>query len=189
MHIPCGCSGVGSGRSTGMLSRVSPTIFMSLRLAPSTASPTGTPLASTNRLRLTPFLARSVGFFPVFSPPERGLGHAPVHAQPGPVDAPEVVELQEARPPELQEDAGGGPLLEPVVGGGGGADAGGVQRLPLAAGVQEEEDGVEAVAVGPGRAAAAEAVGVDALRQVVAQLLPQVVGDEPLGGRRLQLLR
>jgi hypothetical protein len=55
--------------------------------------------------------------------------------------------------------------------------------------VQEEEDGVEAVAVGPGRAAAAEAVGVDALRQVVAQLLPQVVGDEPLGGRRLQLLR
>src|SRR5438067_5705666 len=106
MHMPCGRSGVGSGRSTGMLSSVSPTNFMSWRLAPSTASPTGTPLASTSRLRLTPFLARSVGFGPVFFPPEGGLGHAPVQAQPAPVDALQAVVFQEARLPHLEEDPG-----------------------------------------------------------------------------------
>src|ERR1700757_3471765 len=154
MHMPCGCSGVGSGRPTGMLSSVSPTIFMSLRLAPSTASPTGTPPASTSRLRLTPFLARSVGFLPVFFPPEGRLGHAPVHAQPGPVDAPRVVVFEESRLPQRQEDAVGDPLLEAIMGGGAGAELGGVQGLPLAAGAEHEEDGVHAHAVrGPGPAA------------------------------------
>src|SRR4051794_18196472 len=127
MHMPCGCSGVGSGRSTGMLSSVSPTLFMSLRLAPSTASPTGTPLASTRRLRLTPFLARSVGFLPVFFPPEGRLGHAPVHTQPGPVDALQAVVLQKAGLPHLEGDARADVLLEAVVGGGAGAEDGGVQ--------------------------------------------------------------
>src|SRR5947207_1134007 len=122
-----------------MLSMVSRTIFMSGRLAPSTASPTGTPSASTSRLRLTPFLARSVGFLPVFFPPEGRLGHAPVHVQPRPVDALEEVVLQQAGLPELQEDAGRDPLLEAVVGGRAGAELGGVQRLPLAAGAQDVE--------------------------------------------------
>src|SRR5262245_48328565 len=134
MHIPWGSSAVGSGRSTGMLSKVSRTNFMSLRLAPSTASPTGTPAASTSRLRLTPFLPRSVGFLPVFFPPEGRLGHAPVHRQPGPVDPLEEVVLQQAGLPEFQEDAGLDPLLEAVVGRGAGAELGGVQRLPRHAG-------------------------------------------------------
>src|SRR5262245_9882325 len=142
MHIPCGSSSVGSGRSTGMLSTVSLTIFMSLRLAPSTARPTGMPLPSTSRLRLTPFLARSVGFLPVFFPPEGRLGHAPVHAQPVPVDALHVVVDHQPGLPHLLEEPGLDPLLEAVVGGGAGAEVGGVQRLPLAAGAQDEEDGV-----------------------------------------------
>lgn len=57
-----GVSGVGWGRSTGMLSRVGLTSFMSCRLAPSTASPTGIPEPSVNRLRFAPCLPRSVGF-------------------------------------------------------------------------------------------------------------------------------
>src|SRR5262249_9150013 len=103
-------------------------------VAPATTAPTGTPRASVRILRLTPFLPRSVGFGPVFFPPERGLAHRPVHGQPRPVDAHEVVVLQKARLPELQEDAGLNPLLEAVVGRRAGADAGGVQGLPLAAG-------------------------------------------------------
>lgn len=131
-------------------------------------------------LRLVPFLARSVGLGPVFSPPERGLGHGPVHAQPLPVDALEEVVLQKPGLPQHQEDAGLDPLLEAVVGGRAGHEARGAQRLPLAAGAQYEEDGVGALAVAPGRAAAAEAVSVDAGRDVTAHLLPQLVGDAPI---------
>src|ERR1700736_1474452 len=116
MHIPWGCSGVGWGRSTGTLSRVSRTNFMSLRLAPSTAMPTGTPEASTSTLRLTPPLARSVGFFPVFFPPEGSLGHAPVDTQPVPIDPLEVVVFQQTCLPHLQEHAGSNPLLKPIMG-------------------------------------------------------------------------
>src|SRR5262249_59877716 len=103
---------------------------MSGRLAPSTAKPTGMPSASTSRLRLSLFLARSVGFFPVFSPPEGRLGHAPVHRQPGPVDALPVVVGQQAGLPQRLEDPLLHPELEAVVSGGAGAEAGGVQGLP-----------------------------------------------------------
>src|SRR5690348_5654193 len=103
-HRPCGSAGVGSGRSTGILSRVSAASLPSGRLAPATANPTGMPRASTSRLRLTPFLARSVGFLPVFFPPEGRLGHAPVHAQPRPVDPLELVVGQQARFPHRSEE-------------------------------------------------------------------------------------
>src|SRR3954469_2062629 len=105
-----------------MLSGVSRSSLMSGRLAPSTARPTGTPRPSTSWLRLTPFLARSVGYLPVFFPPEGRLGHAPVHGQPGPVDALEVVVIEQPQLPELEEGAVGDPLLEAVVGGRGGAE-------------------------------------------------------------------
>lgn len=109
---------------------------------------------------MTPCLARSVGFLPAFFPPEGRLGHAPVHAQPGPVDAFHGVVDHQPGLPHLLEEAGSHPLLEAVVGGGAGDEAGGVQGLPLAAGAQDEEDGLQAVAVAAARPAAAEAVGV-----------------------------
>src|SRR5439155_25556541 len=109
---------------------------MSGRLAPSTARPNGRPWPSTSRLRLTPFLARSVGFFPVFFPPERRLGHAPVHRQPGPVNALQAVVLQQPGLPHLEEDAFADVFLEAVVGRGAGAEDGGAQGLPLAAGAE-----------------------------------------------------
>src|SRR5438105_4963520 len=98
-------------------------IWKSLRLAPSTATPIGMPWLSTKRLRLTPNLARSVGFLPVFFPPKGCLGHAPVHAQPGPVDPLQSVVLQQSGRPEFQEHTGLHPLLEPVVCGGTWAEA------------------------------------------------------------------
>jgi len=109
---------------------------------------------------LTPFLARSVGFVPVFFPPEGCLGHAPVHAQPRPVDAFQTVVFEQPGLPHLVEDAGLHPLLEAVVGRGAGTENGGVQGLPRAAGAQDEEDGVHADPVGGAWLAAAEGVGV-----------------------------
>src|SRR3712207_8319772 len=70
-----------------MLSMVVRTSFISFRFAPSTASPIGTPCPSVSRLRLTPRLPRSVGFGPVFFPPERCLRHRAIHTQPVPVQA------------------------------------------------------------------------------------------------------
>jgi hypothetical protein len=131
-------------------------------------------------------LARSVGFLPVFFPPEGCLGHAPVHTQPGPVDADEGVVLQQAGLPPLEEDAGLDPLLEAVVGGGAGAELGGVQGLPLDAGAQDEEDGVGANAVGGAGAAAAVAVRVDVRGEEDLHDFPEFIGDAPVvrhGGR------
>jgi len=140
------------------------------------------PLASTSRLRLTPFLARSVGFLPVFFPPEGCLGHAPVHAQPGPVDPLQAVVFEQAGLPHLEEDAFADPLLEAVMRRGAGAELGGVQGLPLAAGAQDEEDGIQAHPVRGARSAAAEAMGVHVLGEEPGNLLPEVVRDAPVVG-------
>src|SRR3712207_7670064 len=83
-----------------MLSMVVRTSFISFRFAPSTASPIGTPCPSVSRLRLTPLLPRSVGFRPVFFPPERCLRHRSIHAQPLPVDALQLLKLLDARSEE-----------------------------------------------------------------------------------------
>ena len=117
---------------------------------------------------------------PVFFPPEGCLGHAAVHAQPGPVDAFPVVVGQQAHFPHLLEDTRREPLLEAIVGGGTRAKAGGVQGLPLAARTQHEEDGVHAHAVGGTRPAAAEAMGVFVFGKQQGDALPQVVRDMPV---------
>src|SRR5262245_53827567 len=116
--MPCGGASVGVGRAATRLSSVARTSFMSCRFAPSTASPIGTPCPSVNRLRLTPPLARSVGFGPVFFPSQRRLGHGTVHAQPVPVNALEFVKLFHPRLPEFQGDVRVDPHLKPVMGRG-----------------------------------------------------------------------
>src|SRR5258707_10171454 len=140
MHSPCGRSGIGVGLWVAILLSVPATIFMSLRLAPSTARPTGMPAASTNKLRLVPCLARSVGFLPVFFPPEGRLGHAPVHAQPRPVDAFPVIVGQQAGFPHPLKDTSLHPFLEAVMGRRPRAEAGGVQGFPLTAGAEHKEN-------------------------------------------------
>ena len=142
------------------------------------------PWLSTSRLRLAPFLARSVGFLPVFFPPEGRLGHAPVHAQPTPVDLLGAVVIEQPGLPPLEEDAGLDPLLEAVVGGGARAEPGAVQGLPLAASAQHEEDGIGTDAVGGARAPAPEGMGVDVLGDEYLQHVPEFVGDTPIVGDR-----
>jgi len=122
---------------------------------------------------------------PVFFPPQGRLGHAPVHAQPLPVDALKAVVFEQPRLPERQEDAGRGPLLEAVVGCGAGAELGGVEGLPLTAGAEDEEDGIHADAIGGAWPSTAEAMGVDVGGDVHLDLSPEVVGNAPIVGDRL----
>ena len=144
------------------------------------------PLPSTSRLRLAPFLARSVGFLPVFFPPEGCFGHAPVHTQPFPVNALQTVILQESGLPQRQEYAVGHPLLEAIVGSGPRAELRRVQRLPLATGAQDEENGVHAHPIGRAWPTAAKAMGIHVLRQVDCDLDPEIIGDTPLIGNEVR---
>jgi hypothetical protein len=67
------------------------------------------------------------------------------------------------------------------------AELGGVQGLPLAAGAEDEEDGVGANAVGGAGAAAAEGMGVDMRREEALEAFPELIGDAPVvrDGRRV----
>jgi hypothetical protein len=129
---------------------------------------------------LTPRLARSVGFLPVFFPPEGRLGHAPVQAQPVPLEPLEVIVRQQAGLPEALKDADRDPFLEAVVGGGAGTEACRVERFPLAAGAQDEQNGLHAHAVVLAWPAATEAVGIAMHGQQFLHGLPDVRGDMPL---------
>src|SRR5437879_901496 len=106
MHSPCSSSAVGCGRSTGIDASVCSTSFISVRLAPATARPMGTPRPSVWSDRLVPLLPRSVGLGPVIFPPERRLGHHPIQRLPLPVDADLGIVLPQPRGPELAEDPG-----------------------------------------------------------------------------------
>jgi hypothetical protein len=94
------------------------------------------------RLFLAPSLPRSVGFLPVFSPPEPSLAQHRVGALPLPLHPAEFVALGDQHGPDLLEDPALDPPLEPVVDGAPGAVSLG-QPLPLAAAPHPEEDGVE----------------------------------------------
>ena len=130
-----------------------------------------------------PCLARSVGFLPVFFPPEWGFGHAPIHAQPLPVDALQPGVFQQPGLPQSGKDPGGNPLLKTVVGRGTWAELGGVQGFPLAAGAQDEQDGIHADAVGGAGPPAAEAMRVYVWGQVHLDFRPQRIGDPPVVGK------
>ena len=86
-------------------------------LAPSIATPMGTPDASVRTLRLTPSLARSVRLGPVCFPAERDRGDRAVHRLPGPVDPVQLVVVLEAHLPEVRKDPRRRRLLKPGVGG------------------------------------------------------------------------
>src|SRR5580658_1169909 len=116
-------------------SSVSATNFWSGTLAPSTATPSGTPRPSISVERLTPSLPRSVGFFPVFFPTQRRFGHRPVHTLPPPVDPFQIVVDEQGQSPQFLKHAQLDPLLKIVVDGAARAKLAG-HRLPVAAGSQ-----------------------------------------------------
>src|SRR5689334_8474951 len=104
-----------SGRSTTTASIVASNSRWSLTFAPPMTAPSGPPSPSTSRLFFVPFLPRSVGFLPVFFPPEPGLAQHRVGRLPLPLHPSEFVALSHQHRPDLLEDAPFDPTLEPVV--------------------------------------------------------------------------
>ncbi len=181
--MPCFERGVGRGRATGIPSIVSRSSLKSLTLAPATAKPIGTPAPSVNRLRLVPRLARSVGFGPVFSPAQRGLGHRSVGAQPAPIDALQFVVFHQSQAPHAPEYTLGRPLLKSIVSGRTRTDARRVQGVPLAAGSKYKEDRVHTDAVRLARPTAAEEMRVQARRQQRLDPRPQFIRNRETRSR------
>src|SRR4051795_3989066 len=122
----------GSGRSTTIASIVSFNSFCSTTFAPAITTPRGPQSPSVSRLFLVPFLPRSVGFLPVFSPPEPGLAQHRVGRLPLPLHAADLVAFLDQYGPDLLEDAALDPALEPVVDRALGAELA-WQLFPLAA--------------------------------------------------------
>jgi hypothetical protein len=65
---------------------------------------------------------------------------------PTPANLSALIIFDQTHLPQLQKDAGFGPLLEPPVSGGTGTDACGVQGVPLTTRPQHEEDGIHGLA-------------------------------------------
>src|SRR5271165_161532 len=134
----CGSSFVGSGRSTTILSIVAARSLRSSTFAPAITTPSGPPSPSVTRLFLVPFFPRSVGFLPVFFPPEAGLAQHRVGRLPLPLHSAEFVTLGDQDRPDSLEDPCCSPALEPVVDSALGSVPLG-QLVPLAAAAQPEE--------------------------------------------------
>src|SRR6266540_3306089 len=81
-------------------------------LAAVTSSDNGMPPPSFARCSLDPRLARSTGFAPVRSPPDRPQAEG-VHGDPGPVELVGLAELIQQRLLEPLEHPGVGPLGKP----------------------------------------------------------------------------
>ena len=131
---------------------------------------------------MVPFLPRSVGFFPVFFPPEPGLARPRVGALPFPLHPAELVAFGDQHGPDLLEDAPGGPPLEPVVDRALGAEPLG-QLAPLATATHPEDDRVEHPSP-EGMTSARGLLGPEFLEDRF-DPLPQLVGDLPDRAERL----
>jgi hypothetical protein len=93
-------------------------------------------------LFLVPDLPRSVGFLPVFFPPEPGLAQHPISRLPLPVDAAQFVTGLDQHAPDLLQGAIAAPALEPAMDRAVIAEAIG-ELVPLASGSEAEDDAVD----------------------------------------------
>lgn len=89
------------------------------------------------------------------------------------------IDGEQAAPPELQKHAGLRPLHEPTVRRGLLADAGRVERRPLAARAQDEEDRLHCLSRIDLRVVAAQRVPL-ASRQERLHARPEFVGEDPV---------
>ena len=135
-------------------------------------TPTGIPLASVNRLRLTPFWARSVGFGPVFSPAQRSLCHGPIHRLPRPINPLQLVIVFQRQGPEFHKNSGLRPFLKSRMGCATRTNTRLVQSVPLAAGSQYKEDAVHGLAVRYSRPTPAETMRIGMLGYQRLDFLP-----------------
>ena len=176
---PVGATRMGSGRTTTRLSMVARTSFISCRLAPSIARPSGTPWPSVSRLRLTPDLPRSVGLGPVFSPPSgadrsslRPSRASPTRSR----TAHQTARLQLAR--AVPKNARFYPGLKPIVGCRMSTQFGLVQSLPVAAGAQNVEDRIGTTPIRDTGSSPAKAMRIDVDWQQWLQHGPQLIRNQ-----------
>src|ERR687898_288051 len=168
-------------RTLGMSSSSASNTRLSLVLAAVTTSDSGSPLPSAARCSLDPGLARSTGFAPHRSPPDRPQAGR-IHTDPRPVQPAGLAELAQQQLLEPLEHPGGGPLGEPPPTGGhaAAAELAHRQQRPGGGGTGHEDDRGHARPVrhGPGRATA----GVGRRRgQKGLEALPKLLGQQPVG--------
>ncbi len=93
-------------------------------------------------------------------------------------DAFELVVLQKTLPPEFLEHPGLGPFPEAAVAGAARTDSRGIQRVPLTAGAQHEQNAVHGIPVRNPRIVASQGMRF-ALGKPFLHLVPQLVRDTP----------
>src|SRR5437773_7862162 len=133
---------------------------LSLVLAPVTSSDSGSPPPSTARCSLDPRLARSTGFAPHRSPPDRPQADR-IHADPRPVQPAGLAQFVQQQLLEPLEHPSGRPLGEPPPAGGhaAAAELAHRQQRPRRGGAGHEDDRGHAGPVGHGTGRATAGVG------------------------------
>src|ERR1700722_4691186 len=144
-HKFCRCLLVGLGRRMTMLSSVSASSFTSCRLAPLTISESGTPVPSTNKLRLVPFFSPICGVVAHRVEREWGFALAAINALPAPSDPFQIIIFGQASLPQLAKKSCRAPLLKMTVNRSSTTKTLG-QRLPLTARTQDINDSRENLA-------------------------------------------
>ena len=135
----CGSSFVGSGRSTTILSIVAARSLRSSTFAPAITTPSGPPSPSVTMLFWVPFFPRSVGFLPVFFPPQKaGLAQHRVGRPPLPLHPAEFVSHSATKTAQIRSKIPLQPTPEPVVDSALGLHPLG-QLVPLAAALPEDD--------------------------------------------------
>ena len=132
-----------------------------------------------------PGLPRSVGFLPIFFPPEPCLAHPAVGTLPLPLDVPEFFAFAQEAGPDPLHHAVVAPALEPAVDGAVRAELLG-QAVPLAATAEAVDDAIEQGPPIPGRLSALGA-GLPILPEDGFNASPEVIRDLPDGIQRLGL--
>ena len=110
--------------------------------APLATSDSGTPRASTRRLRLRPFFSPIRGVRPYAFLRQRSLAHGAVNALPFPADTLHLVVFSQSGLPQTEEKAHPLPALKMRVHCAGTAEFA-RQRLPLATGAQHLNNGLK----------------------------------------------
>lgn len=95
---------------------VSRSSLKSFLFAPATGQESGMPFLSVVKLRFVPILALSVGFFPIFFPAKRRLGHCPVRTAKTPINTFYLIIYFQIMFPNLLEYSLFHPFLESSMG-------------------------------------------------------------------------
>ena len=109
------------------------------------------------------------------------FGHGPIHAQPGPIKARQLIKLRHTRLPQPQKDVGLNPDLIAIMCRRAGTQVGVVERFPLAASPQHIKNRIRALPIRDPRPSAPKAVRIHVDRQQWLQNRPQCIRNPKTG--------